>query len=571
MSDRKIFTDSISPLPQQIGPTASGLMVAKATPEHRSTPMDLLFSLDMPGQADLESRVAKGEVIPADEIRQKYSPNKSDAEALAAWLKGQGFTVDKISPDGSGVYATASAGQIEQSLAVKMVRVTKNGIEYTAAQNAPSLPGDIGAPVHAIIGLQPFRHANKHSRMHKMSVGNRSTLLADGSLSPNTANEPPYLVPEIMKAYGADGLNLTGDGQTIAILIDTVPNDADLIAFWRANGIAADIANIQKINVTGATLPPPEGEETLDVEWSSGVAPKSKIRIYATGTLQFVDLNQALDQILEDLPSRPGMRQLSISLGLGETYMGGPQGLAAAQHQRFLKLAASGVNIFVSSGDAGSNPDATGHSPTGPLQAEYASSDPTVIGVGGTSLRLAADGSVTDEVGWTSGGGGRSIFFPRPAWQTGNGVPAGGDRLVPDVSLAADPNEGALLVLNNSPIGIGGTSWSAPVWAGFCALINQSRVASGAPALPFLNPLIYPLMGTACFHDINEGSNGAYEAGPGYDLVTGIGVPNVRALIAALTQGQAQQAAAASTSGGVGRLAGKARTRKARAKATVDA
>src|ERR1700688_3259384 len=102
-----------------------------------------------------------------------------------------------------------------------------------------------------------------------------------------------------------------------------------------------------------------------------------------------------------------------------------PTGEVPTEHAKFLRLAASGVNIFVSSGDAGSNPDATGHSSTGPLQAEYASSDPAVIGVGGTSLRLAADGSVADEVGWTSGGGGRSVLFPRPAWQTGNGVPDG--------------------------------------------------------------------------------------------------------------------------------------------------
>jgi kumamolisin len=78
------------------------------------------------------------------------------------------------------------------------------------------------------------------------------------------------------------------------------------------------------------------------------------------------------------------MRQLSISLGLGETFMGSPDGEVAIQHQKFLKLAAAGVNVFVSSGDAGSNPDETGHGSAGPLQAEYESSDTFVVGVGGT-------------------------------------------------------------------------------------------------------------------------------------------------------------------------------------------
>ena len=72
------------------------------------------------------------------------------------------------------------------------------------------------------------------------------------------------------------------------------------------------------------------------------------------------------------------------------------------------------------------------------------------------------------------------------------------------------------------------------MWAGFCALINEARANAHKAALPFINPLIYPLMGTAAFRDIKAGTNGAFQAGAGYDLVTGIGVPNVRELIKAL-------------------------------------
>jgi kumamolisin len=289
---------------------------------------------------------------------------------------------------------------------------------------------------------------------------------------------------------------------------------------------------VVKINVKGGTLPPTEGEETLDVSWASGIAPGATVRVYASGSLQFVDLDRALDRIIADLASETGMRQLSISLGLGETYMAPAE--VATQHQRFLRLAAAGVNVFVSSGDAGSNPDNTGHSPTGPLQAEYESSDTCVVGVGGTTLVLKPSGQVQSERGWASGGGGRSVLFPRPLWQKGAGITTGNDRLVPDVSLTADPNDGAFLVLNEKPTQIGGTSWSAPIWAGFCALINEARQKAGKPPLPFLNPLIYPLMGGPCFRDIVAGSNGAYHAGPGFDMVTGIGVPSVKDLIAHL-------------------------------------
>jgi kumamolisin len=353
--------------------------------------------------------------------------------------------------------------------------------------------------------------------------------------STTNKNAPPYLVGEILKAYNADGLNLSGAGQTIAILIDTFPEDADLKAFWTANGLPSDIARIEKINVKGGPLPAPEGEETLDAEWTSGIAPGAKIRIYATGSLAFVDLDRALDQIIADLASESGMRQLSISLGLGETFLGGPNGEVATQHQKFLQLAAAGVNVFVSSGDAGSNPDETGQSSGGPTQAEYASSDPCVVGVGGTTLVLDTNGAVANEAGWTNGGGGKSKFFKRPPWQKGSSLPHGTKRLVPDVSLTADPDDGAFLMLAGKVVQIGGTSWSAPVWAGFCALINEARINAGKGALPFLNPLLYPRAGTAVFRDITKGNNGQYDAQPGYDLVTGLGVPNVKELIKALT------------------------------------
>ena len=106
--------------------------------------------------------------------------------------------------------------------------------------------------------------------------------------------------------------------------------------------------------------------------------------------------------------------------------------------------------------------------------------------------------------------------------------------MVPDVSLTADPYPGGLLVLNGTPDSVGGTSWSAPVWAGFCALMNEARIRSGKPALPFLHPLLYLLQGTAAIRYITIGSNGVYEARVGYDLVTRLGVPNVRALSANL-------------------------------------
>jgi kumamolisin len=544
MAERKVFTNSVTELPMQPGPTPHGLMVAAAKPDARNETMNVLFSLTMPGMDDLEKRVAAGEVVSQADLAQKYSPKKADVDALKNWLTSQGFQITSESPDGSGVYASATVAQIEQSLAVNMVSVTKNGITYTAAQNAPSLPTTIGGPVQAIIGLQPFRHAQKH-RARPAITQNRGSLDSDGLPSPNIANKPPYLVSEILKAYNADALGVTGKGQTIAILIDTFPLIDDVVAFWKANGLALDPSRIQQVPVGTGRLPPREGEETLDASWSSGIAPGAKIKIYASGSLAFPALNRALDRIIQDAATDPTLKQVSVSLGLGETFMTPAD--VTSQHQRFLKLAATGVNVFVSSGDAGSNPDTSGQNPIGPLQAEYAASDPAVVGVGGTSLKLAAaNGSVSEEEAWIGSGGGDSSIFPRPVWQKGTGVPSGAHRAVPDVCSVAAPETGAFLVFNGHPFGVlGGTSWSAPTWAGFCALINEARLKAGLPALPFLNPKIYPLLGGGSFRDVTSGNNGNFNAGPGYDRVTGLGAPNVAQLIAALTTAENPAAAVA--------------------------
>jgi kumamolisin len=529
MADRKVFHDSIVPLPQQTGFTTHGLLIAAAEPQHGEETMDIHFSLSLPEakQQQLEDRVAKGEVVSSEELQNIYTADQGAADALKVWLKAQGFAITQSTPD--GIYVRGKVNQIAHSLEVTVGRVTKDGVTYNAALTAPSLPTNVAGEVTSINGLQPFRQANKHLRKVLPHDGNRITR-EGAEPGPNIANAPPYLVSEILAAYNADGLGVTGKGQTIAILIDTFPTDADLTAFWARNNLPVTLAHIEKINVSGGPLPAPGGEETLDASWASGIATGARIRIYATGSLRFVDIDRALDRIIADLPAHPRMRQLSISLGLGETFMA--PGEVRTEHTKFLHLAAAGVNVFVSSGDAGSNPDATGHGSGGPLQAEYESSDSAVVGVGGTTLQLNATGGVTSEGGWPGSGGGTSRFFPRPVWQRGHGVPHGTHRVVPDVCAAADPNTGAFLIFNGHPVQIGGTSWSAPIWAGLCALINEARLKAGKPALGFLNPLMYPLMGSPAFRDVTSGSNGAFHSGPAYDQVTGIGAPNVKELIA---------------------------------------
>jgi kumamolisin len=219
-----------------------------------------------------------------------------------------------------------------------------------------------------------------------------------------------------------------------------------------------------------------------------------------------------------------------VSLGLREDMV--PEGERIAEASKFLKLAALGVTTFVASGDAGSNPDSSGHARAPDSQVEYEASDPWVIAVGGTSLHIdRRNGNVISEIGWSDSGGGVSNAFPRQPWQKQYAPIASSLRLVPDVSCVADPNPGAFVILNGVESPVGGTSWSAPVWAGFAALIGESREKDGKPRLGFLAPSLYRLGPNTGFREVSSGSNGAYQAGPGWNPVAGMGVPNVSEIV----------------------------------------
>src|SRR5262249_28496922 len=154
------------------------------------------------------------------------------------------------------------------------------------------------------------------------------------------------------------------------------------------------------------------------------------------------------------------------------------------------------------------------------------------------SLSLDPVNTYTGEVGWgyydpsngvfIGSGGGISQFEAEPAYQMG--MQSTGHRTTPDVSFVADPATGAWVADSYNlsavkPGGIaGGTSLSAPAWAGLLALANQGRVASSKATLGSAGPnetqtALYGLSASA-FHDITSGNNG-FSAGPGYDLVTG--------------------------------------------------
>jgi subtilase family serine protease len=208
----------------------------------------------------------------------------------------------------------------------------------------------------------------------------------------------------------------------------------------------------------------------------------------------------------------------------------------------FQEYSAQGQNMFVASGDAGAYTGTNSTDESYPAESVY------VVAVGGTDLTTnGAGGSWASETAWVDSSGGPSDDkFAIPSWQSGIANSSNGAsstiRDLPDV--AAEGNFDNYLCNDGSCSGTwGGTSFAAPRWAGFLALINQQAVANGSSTLGFANPAIYAIgkgsSYTSDFHDITSGNNNngngkSYNAVTGYDMVTGWGSPNGQNLINAL-------------------------------------
>ena len=502
-----------------------------------SEPLTFAVVLRLRNADELQARVNRNEVITYEEMARLYLPNAADYEAVTRWLQGEGFTITRHDDSNLGVYARGSVAQVQQSLQVQMTRVTVDGEDYSAADSVPSLPADIATPVLGILGLHPY--LKLHPQNQQAPYRSAPTPLPGATID-NSYPSRSFSPAQILTAYNAAGLGLTGTGQRIAIAADNLPNTSDLTAFWSRQGV----------NRTGAyETSTPNGtngtttagvEVTLDTEWSSSIAPGANVRVYAAGDTYFSSFGVCFQQMINDIRAGTALQQLSISFGANEVDDGGSSsGFAGFDNQYMLVLSGLGVSIFASSGDGGSSPNNT-------LQVEYYASSPNITSVGGTSLGVNGNGTYLGEAAWAGSGGGASVIFNRPSWQVGNGVPAGSTRLVPDVCLPADPYTGCDLTYNGqiydsngntSGYVEGGTSWSSPTWAGLCSLINQSRAAQNPvrPTLGLVASRVYPLIGTNNFFDVTTGSNGSYSAAVGYDETTGVGSPNMANLVNTLT------------------------------------
>jgi kumamolisin len=465
------------------------------------------IALALRDRQGLQDSNRQGKRLKSEDLALRRLPTQRSYDAVLNWLQAQGLTVEKTSRNRMTIHVSGTVGEVSRALRIKFSRVHAEGESYVSATTAPSTPAELSDVILSINGLQP------HLKARKLGI-----------VQPLSTTAPPLFPAAFVNAYRANGLGSEGANTTTAIIIDTFPRTSDLTQFWTTTGTAQSLSNITFIQAVPGKLPKPSGEESMDVQTASSVAPQSKVRVYASRTLSFSNLDTTFERVIQDMEDGVAITQISISLGACETSV--PAGQANTDDGYFAVMAAMGASIFVSSGDSGSlTCGGTVDTPS------FFSTSPNVTAVGGTTLKLKGAGTVKSETGWSGSGGGVSVRFTKPFYQSA--LP-GTQRLVPDISADADPGAGALVIVKGVSQQIGGTSLSAPILAGLAARINSARLSAGKAPIGLFNARIYSLTGTANFRDITSGDNGGFTAGPGHDLVTGLGAPLLDTLLPTL-------------------------------------
>jgi subtilase family serine protease len=363
----------------------------------------------------------------------------------------------------------------------------------------------------------------------------------------------PY---ELGKAYNFPS-NLDGRGQTI-IIVDAYGSptiQSDLASFDTYFAVPAPpsfrIITARGTGATGSGDTTDWGVETsLDVEYAHAMAPGANIVLDVAATDNNDDLNAAEAQVFPFYP------HAIISQSFGDWETDPTAGNSyAVQHKIFEFATLLGDTILASAGDAGATWTQYTDT-TSPAIASYPASDPLVTGVGGTQglpypAGLYQGGGYGGEQVWNegpygidaAGGGAPSILFTAPFWQ--GGVSHNRMRTVPDVSYNAAVDGGVEVFDSPYIYLVGGTSAGSPQWAAIFALADQARAKAGRGPIGYANPALYALAqshhdSSSDFHDITVGNNAldspiGFSAGPGYDLATGLGTPNVSNLVHDLT------------------------------------
>jgi subtilase family serine protease len=468
--------------------------------------------------------------LTVEQFTEKFGPSQKDFDAVVRFAKANGFTVTGGSRDALDLTLKGSVANVETAFHVNM------GLYHDPIENrdfyAPDREPTIDLPFQLwhVTGLDNY------------SIPRRALVKRDSSVKPPTTTgscpSDSFCGSDMRAAY-YQGTALTGKGQNIGLLEFLGFDIADVNAYYKAAkqkrtakviGISTDGSSINCFAAQGCD----DTEQSIDVTQALGMAPG------VTAVYEYVSNNSDTAMLGSMSSHKP------LPLNLSSSWYYTPVD-PTSDNPFFKKFAAQGQSFFEAAGDGGAWHAANTWWPM---------ESPLVICVGGTDLVTKGAGKGwASETAWVDGGGGISPDdFPIASWQKLKGVITKANegstkfRNGPDVSansnftfyVCADqgqnPNFGGQECGANI---YGGTSFAAPMWAGYLALTNQQAAAHGDKPPGFINPTIYPLgLGSGYhtdFHDVTAGSNG-FPATKGYDLATGWGSPNTNGLINALAK-----------------------------------
>lgn len=284
----------------------------------------------------------------------------------------------------------------------------------------------------------------------------------------------------------------------------------------------------------------------MDLQMVHAVAPGAKlVLVNARPTVEGGGTYEKLGRLMEAVDREFPGAIWSLSIGWGCDRLMTAADLAPVRSALAAALR-RGTTAFDATGDLAGLECRGGKNWSDPptpddVGVDAVASVPEMTAVGGTTLSTDGEGGWLGEQSWydvplTQGSaGGASQLFGRPSWQIVNPEAGPADRrLVPDVSAVADPFTGVKFVFRQQVVVGGGTSQAAPLWAGMAALVNELLNASGLSPLGEFNPLLYQIARGAAvpgFRDIRLGGNAVSPGSSGYDMVTGLGSPNLENLV----------------------------------------
>jgi hypothetical protein len=578
------------------GRTLYGVTLGFRLSAQQQQDLDLIISqLQVPGTPNYHK------FLTVAQYADRFGLSLNDLNRIAAWLRAEGFTNISVSNNHNEISFDGTVAQVEHTFQVEMHHYLVDGQVHLANSSDPSVPAALAGVALSI------RHLHNFSPKPQVRVRPNLTSYVSGNhfLTPGDF----AVIYDINNLYTAGS---DGTGQTIAIIGQSTVNTNDLNNFRTNSGLPTSTVTMTLMEGTATRCSGDELESDLDLEWSGGVAKNASINFVFAGLGPGDTCASRSDSSWDALnyavtSSSHGVAPF-ISTSYGFCEAGNGESFAQTVDGWAQEAVTQGQTIVAASGDEGAADcdPGTAQSATMGLAVNLPASSPSVTGAGGneftgdesecpqtgctgntapadppywagsgngsdvvvTALEYIPEEAwndtteaIADGLGLSASGGGASLYFTKPSWQTGLGVPADGKRDVPDIAITASDFHDPYLICSedNGEGGIqpscvsgfrssaggdftavGGTSAAAPTFTAIMALVNQYMGNTPPTGLAPINETLYTLPGNnpAPFHDVTTGNNivpcttgtpdctsgtFGFSAGPGYDQVTGLG------------------------------------------------